>query len=188
MHKLASILVLVLLMAACAATPFQPSNANGYGYLEQRVSADVYTVVFVANTATSLQRVRDFALLRAAEVGAAQGYGYLTVDEDKSGGIMLAPYRPASSGYGMADDSAVQQLGHDMGMMGMSSGYGSSSAGGGGSYSMGSSSSGNTPARACALKMHYSKQADSTDGKQPQDIQALLTTLRARYGLPAGGN
>jgi hypothetical protein len=183
MQKLVSMLITAALLAACAATPFQPSNANGYGYVEQQVAADVYTVVFVANTATSMQQVHDYALLRAAEIGAAQGYRYLTVEQDKSGGIMLAPYRPGGSAYGMADDSAARQPGHDMGMMGMSGGYGNSSGASGGTYSMGSPSPGSSPARACALKLHYSKQAD---GKQPQDIQALLTALRARYGIPAG--
>ncbi|HEU5398358.1 MAG TPA: hypothetical protein VFV77_03690 [Gammaproteobacteria bacterium] len=65
------ILCLPLLLAACAATPYQPVNVNGYGYMDQETATDACDVLFVANSATCLQQTRDFALLRAAQIGAA---------------------------------------------------------------------------------------------------------------------
>lgn len=186
MQKFASILIPCLLLAACAATPFQPVNANGYGYAEQQVSIDVYTVVFVGNTATPMQQVKDYTLLRAAEIGAAQGFAYLTVEQDKSGNIMISP-RAGSGGADMLDASQDEQSSRGAGMMGMSGNAAGSYGGNGASYSVGGGSSGN-PARACALMLHFSKQPDTGAGKQSQDIQALITKLRAQYSLPAGSN
>lgn len=80
---------LPLLLAACAATPYQLVNVNGYGYVDQETATDACDVVFVANSAPSLQQTQDFALFRAAQIGAAAGYRYLSVKKDRSSTIMV---------------------------------------------------------------------------------------------------
>ena len=128
--------------------------------------------------------MHDYAVLRAAEIGAAQGYAYLTVEQDKSGSILVAPRRTGS--IDMLDDSRDEQSSRDTGLMGMSGGSGGNAYGGNGSsYSVGGGSPG-TPARACALMLRFSKQANEEGGKMPQDIQALLAKFRAQYSLPSG--
>lgn len=171
----------LLLLGACAATPYQPVNANGYGYVDQE-AADVCDVVFVANSATSLPQTRDFALLRAAEIGAAAGYRYLSVKQDKSGTIMVGSARSSGAYAAVGDTGSTQGSGMGMGMgMGMYGG-GMGSYGGGGSLPTGSNGGGGTPAHAAVLSVRFSK--DGGDGAE--EIAALLTRLRVQYKLPAG--
>lgn len=171
----------LLLLGACAATPYQPVNANGYGYVDQEAAAGACDVVFVANSATSLQQTRDFALLRAAEIGAAAGYRYLSVKQDKSGTIMVGSGRSSGAYAAVGDAGFTQSSGMGMGGMGMYGG-GMGSYGGGGSLPTGSNGGGGTPAHAAVLSVHFSK--DGGDGAE--EIAALLTRLRAQYKLPAG--
>lgn len=171
----------LLLLGACAATPYQPVNANGYGYVDREAAVDACDVVFVANSATSLQQTRDFALLRAAEIGAAAGYRYLSVKQDKSGTIMVASGHGGGTYAPPGNAGSTQGSGMGMGGMGMYGG-GMASYGGGGSLPTGSNGDGGTPAHAAVLSVHFSK--DGGDGAE--EIAALLTRLRAQNKLPAG--
>lgn len=71
-------LLLGLLLAACAATPYQPV-AKGYGYTEQKLEADRYRVSFAGNSRTSRDTVQDYLMYRAAELTLQQGYDYFVV-------------------------------------------------------------------------------------------------------------
>ena len=183
---LASIL---LLLAGCAATPYQPANAEGYGYAVQQDAGDAYTVMFVANTATSEQQAKDFALLRAAELGASLGFTYIKVADSKSGIIMLAGHSTAAGG-GNIPSTAPSAGGGGYGMNGMKmgGGYGGGSYAGNGSaggYNIGSSSAGGNPARAGVVKVRFLKQL--ADGDSAQPIQPLVARLRSAYALPSSG-
>jgi hypothetical protein len=189
MNRLSLCSMAVILLAGCAATPYQPTNSNGYGYADQQLSRDTYTVVFVANSATNQQQVDDFALLHAAELGAAQGYAYMSVTNKKSGIFMLAPPRATSGSYMPSTSSGGQASG--MGMMRMSGGgaYGGSGYGGGSGpdYSAGGSSPSANPARACSLTVRFSADSADASGKPAQQIQPLVAKLKAEYGLTPGG-
>lgn len=58
-------------LAACA-TPYQPSGFAG-GFKETKLNADTYEITVGGNGYTSKQRVRDMALLRAAELTIKEG-------------------------------------------------------------------------------------------------------------------
>lgn len=189
MAKTAWLGPVILLLAACAATPYQASDQQGYGYQEQQIAAGVYDVMFVANTATGQQEVEDLALLRAAELGVILGYSSLVVASDKGGIITLADH----SGPGQPPDMPspmpnARDAGMSMGRGG-SGGYGSTSTMPA-SYTVNSSRSGGNPARACVLRVRFYKQGDGAAGPSAQDIPALVTRLRAAYGIaaPAGGH
>jgi len=175
---------ILLLLAGCAATPYQPANADGYGYAEQKNADDSYTVVFVANTATSEQQAKDFALLRAAELGASLGYAYIKVADSKSRVIMLNGHG-GSSGGGYLPPTAPSGGGggYGMGGMRMGGGYGGGGYGGNGSYNIGSSSGGGNPARAGVVRVRFLNQV--ADGDSAQPIQALVARLREAYSLPS---
>lgn len=68
---------LVLAVAGCQ-TPYGPRGRIG-GYEENQVGDGVFEVSFYGNANTSEEKVGDFALLRAAELGQSMGYGYFTV-------------------------------------------------------------------------------------------------------------
>lgn len=186
MNRFCCALPFVLLLAACAATPYQPSGTDGYGYSDAQDAADAYTVVFVANSATPEQQVRDFALLHAAELGASRGYAYMKVSEDKSGIIMLNGR--GGSSPGATTPAAIPSAGGSgsrMGM-GMSGGYGGGYGGNGngGGYSVNAAASGGTPARAAFVKVRFFTQAPAAAGDAAQPITSLVARIRAEYALP----
>lgn len=84
MKKTFILLGLVAGIAGCA-TPYQAMNWDG-GYQQRQIADDQYVVGFRGNSFTQYQDVRDFALLRAAEIGEKLGFKYLAVlgDNDRS--------------------------------------------------------------------------------------------------------
>ncbi|MFB3890537.1 MAG: hypothetical protein ACE15C_00795 [Phycisphaerae bacterium] len=82
MNKMLFGLVPVLLISYGCATPYQELGEAG-GYLQKKLTEDTYQVTFHGNGYTNRPRVRDFALLRAAEIGRQLGYAYLTVEGEE---------------------------------------------------------------------------------------------------------
>jgi hypothetical protein len=71
--------ILALLLSACA-TAYQPLSQTG-GFYQRKISQNSYMIGFNGNEFTSSERVSDFALLRAAELGAKLGYRYFVLDD-----------------------------------------------------------------------------------------------------------
>jgi hypothetical protein len=76
----ASVVVLGLLLAACAGgpTPYQQAH-DGYGYSDQRIEENRYRVSFAGNSATTRQTVEDYLLYRAAELTVQTGHDWFEV-------------------------------------------------------------------------------------------------------------
>lgn len=74
----ACVLILSLLLAACAATAYQPQT-KGYGYSEQKLEADRYRVTFSGNGQTSLETVQNYLMYRAAELTLENGRDYFVL-------------------------------------------------------------------------------------------------------------
>ncbi|MFA5941537.1 MAG: hypothetical protein WC809_19485 [Sinimarinibacterium sp.] len=74
----ACILLLSTLLAACAATPYQPL-AKGYGYSEQKLESDRYRVAFAGNGQTSQDAVQNYLMYRAAELTLQNGRDYFVL-------------------------------------------------------------------------------------------------------------
>lgn len=83
-------IVFCFLLNACA-TAYQPLDNNGAGFADQKVAENVYLVSFVGNGSTSPERVRDFALLHAAQITTSRGYRYFMVDDKKAGTYFKRP-------------------------------------------------------------------------------------------------
>jgi hypothetical protein len=86
-----------LLLAACAAdpTPFQP-NTDGYGYSTQKIEDNRYRVTFAGNSQTSLDTVRNYMLVRAAETTLENGGDYFTITDQST--QSATSYRGTGSG------------------------------------------------------------------------------------------
>ena len=69
---------LLLLAVVGCQTPYGPRGTAG-GYEEMQVDEATYQVSFYGNPNTSLEKVKDYALLRAAELGLNMGYTYFAV-------------------------------------------------------------------------------------------------------------
>ena len=76
----ASIVVLGLLLAACASapTPYQAAQ-GGFGYSEQQIEENRYRVSFAGNAATTRPTVEDYLLYRAAELTVQTGHDWFEV-------------------------------------------------------------------------------------------------------------
>jgi hypothetical protein len=76
-------LIVAIACAGCAATGYEALK-NGSGYYDLKLQTDTYEVGFKGNDLTDLDRVANFALLRAADVSVAEGYGFFEIVDSKS--------------------------------------------------------------------------------------------------------
>ncbi len=74
---LSGCVAIVVLFCSCA-TPYRPLK-NGAGYSEVEVAPNQFRVSFQGNADTPLDRVYDFASLRAAEIARQHGFSYFAV-------------------------------------------------------------------------------------------------------------
>lgn len=70
-----SLLVAAVAVAGCATmTPYQPASKRGApGYTETQLGSNRYRVTFTGNDLTPADTVKDYALLRAAELTLQKG-------------------------------------------------------------------------------------------------------------------
>jgi hypothetical protein len=73
----------LLLLVGCASpqpTLYQESSAkNEFGYTETKLTDTQYRIDFVGNRFTEKSRIKDYALLRAAELTSKNGYDWFTI-------------------------------------------------------------------------------------------------------------
>jgi hypothetical protein len=73
------VVMLGLLLAACAApTPYQPAT-DGFGYSDQQLESNRYRVAFAGNSVTPRDAVQNYLLYRAAELTLERGYDHFSV-------------------------------------------------------------------------------------------------------------
>ena len=102
MKRLVSI-ISILSILSCATT-YQSQGFSG-GFKETQLDVDVYSVVFNGNGFTSLEKTKDFTLLRSAELTLENGYKYFViVDSDsfidkKVGSIPTQTYNYSTGQY-----------------------------------------------------------------------------------------
>lgn len=102
MKKIFLVLPLVFILTACS-TAYSPANFDG-GYSSTMLAKDNYIVNFRGNEATSSEKTRDLALLRAAEIAIDNGYPYFVVlnggTREKSYTSQIAPGNIQTNVYG----------------------------------------------------------------------------------------
>ena len=70
--------LMVLVLAACATSPYRAADGRGFGYSERQLSDDQYRVHFRVmgdNTSQAL----DYAMLRASELTLMNGYDWFDI-------------------------------------------------------------------------------------------------------------
>lgn len=116
--KLAALVGGLAMVAACATpTPYGPTNAQGYGYREQRIETDRYVVTFSGNSATSTETAADAALRRAADLALMNGFEWFEVvsrSDDVSRGRGVGS--GLSVGVGGASGGGNSSFGTSVGM------------------------------------------------------------------------
>jgi hypothetical protein len=157
MYRMGLVLMAAGLLAACAAGGYMPANANGYGFSDRKLSTHGYEVTYVGEDGLNQQQVDDFALLRAAELGAAQGYAYLNVVSSRDGEGDLAGWRTIVDSMASPRTSGQTQS---------------------------TFVNGAVRVRACTLVVIYSAAPEPGLGEPSQAIPPLVVKLRTQYGLP----
>lgn len=78
-----SLIAVMVLLAGCATqTPYKPAEARGEeGYTETRLGKNRFRVNFVGNSITPAETVKDYALLRVAELTLQEGYSWFRIAE-----------------------------------------------------------------------------------------------------------
>ena len=71
-------LFLALSLLCSCSTPYRPMK-NGAGYSDQQAATNEFRVAFQGDGNTSLEKVYDFAMLRAAEVTRQHGFSHFAV-------------------------------------------------------------------------------------------------------------
>ncbi len=79
MNKFITLILMTLLVTACASKPeYRPANKGSVGYSEQKITNDRYRVQF-KSISHSVANAADFALLRSAELTQEQGFDWFVV-------------------------------------------------------------------------------------------------------------
>ena len=104
---LISFLVIILVAGCATQTVYKPAEERGAeGYSETRLGESRYRITFVGNSQTNAETVKDFALLRAAELTLQEGYTWFQVverDTDKKVNAATS----VSSGFGSGGYTSV---------------------------------------------------------------------------------
>ncbi|MDQ8202804.1 hypothetical protein [Pelagicoccus sp. SDUM812003] len=81
-HLLQTATALSLLFLTACAVPYQPAGANG-GYSHKRLGNDRFLVTFSSpSVGFDEQRLRDYCLLRCAEVTKEYQFSYFSIEGD----------------------------------------------------------------------------------------------------------
>lgn len=114
------ILPLVAFLAGCSGTPYQPvaPGSNSVGYSSGKMPHNRYFVTFSGNPRSDGNRVRDFALLRAAEITKEAGFTHFRIDDEdhRHGGMISTQTTQISTP--MASDPTHRQKPTDFVMNG----------------------------------------------------------------------
>jgi|688.fasta_scaffold292747_1 hypothetical protein len=72
------LILMTMLLTACAATPYQAMKWDG-GYEESVVNPHLTKICFKANNLTPGMQIKEYVLLRAAEIGKQKNRAYFAV-------------------------------------------------------------------------------------------------------------
>lgn len=78
---LGSLAAFTLISACASSTPYQAAVDGKYGFAQQQIEDDRWTVSFAGNSLTDRQKVETYLLFRAAELTQQQGYDHFRVSD-----------------------------------------------------------------------------------------------------------
>ena len=90
--RIGKLLIVSMVALASCATLYQKEGIFTNGYSDLRAGTDIFVVTFRANEFTPAEKVRKYALKRAAAIAAKNGYRYFVVlDETGEGKHLFYP-------------------------------------------------------------------------------------------------
>lgn len=174
-RRIAVTALAVALLAGCATqSTYQPATKRGAeGYTETKLSANRYRVTFTGNPVTPSETVKDYALLRAAELTLQEGFDWFQIsnsDVDKKTTSTVV-----GSDFGDPGQTTVYQR---CGLLSCDS-YVSHSPG----FSTGVSSVSQSTAYSSAIEVVMGKKP-MPKSVESYNAQELASTLRRLMGRP----
>ena len=100
-----SLAALAIVSGCATSTPYQPALDGKWGFDQQQIEENRWTVSFAGNSLTDRQTVETYLLYRAAELTEQQGYDYFHVadsDTNEDRRVVASPngfYDPFYSGF-----------------------------------------------------------------------------------------
>jgi len=89
------------LVACVTSTPYGPASGNNpYGFLDQKIEANRYRIVFRGNSSTTRETVETFLLYRAAELTVENGFDYFILTEQDTEANRSYATSPSAPFYG----------------------------------------------------------------------------------------
>jgi|SRR5690606_38348860 len=105
-RMIAPLMIAALLTGCASQSPYKAADGARYGYSDTRIAEDRYRVSFKAPASREAE-IRDYALLRAAELTLLEGYDWFVV-LDRETEIDRSRDEPAMS-IGAARSTAVSR-------------------------------------------------------------------------------
>jgi hypothetical protein len=78
-----AVLWTLISLAACSVNPYQPMS-NGFGYSEAEVGKDKYEIMYHGLADQDELTAKNYAILRAAEIGKHNGFAWFRINNEKS--------------------------------------------------------------------------------------------------------
>jgi hypothetical protein len=94
--RLAVVLILLVLFGTGSGGGYQKRDTSGYGYQDTHIQDDIYRVDFEGGSGTEFSALKDFTLLRCAQLALEKGYTHfiiLDVHSDTRVTVFSAPGR-----------------------------------------------------------------------------------------------
>jgi len=109
-------LVLLLSLSSCMETSYRPTGSVWTGFSEVQLAPNKFRVNFNGNITDDKNRIRDFTLLRSAEVTIENGFKYFSIigEKDLTENVEVStPMHSYSSGsiYGSSFNSNTSYYG-----------------------------------------------------------------------------
>lgn len=109
MKKFAFVLVSLALISGCAS-PYKSIGIGG-GYDETMLSPNMFRVSFRGNGYTSMERAKDYALLRSSDIAINYGFSHFIITEDESYAKRMSVYVPGNTTVSYKGTSNAQYQG-----------------------------------------------------------------------------
>ena len=106
-HVSPSIVLALLFLTACASS-YKPHGFGG-GYSSTKLDENVFQVNFQGNTVTSIERAKDFTMLRSAELALQNGFSHFIVldaEQNIENYPSLLPSTPVKNMHGFPHEKS----------------------------------------------------------------------------------
>ena len=84
MRKALALLLVIFFISGCVPKGYQKRDYSGYGYQDTKIQEDIYRVDFLGHEGTDPSTLKDYTLLRCAELSLQNGYKYFTILETQA--------------------------------------------------------------------------------------------------------